>query len=213
MKKYFIAGTDTEVGKTYVTCLICNYLKKKGFKVGTLKPIESGVENNPTPDFKKIALASGDIEKPIYILKKPLAPYISAKLDNIEISIERIIKFYENDIKNTYDYYFIEGAGGLFVPITKNYLYIDLIKMFNCEVILVARTNLGTVNHTLLSIEALEKRKIPIKGIILNEIFETDEFMLKNNIEMIEHFSKHKVLTVIRKNQDKLTNNLKNGII
>ncbi len=205
MKRFFVAGTDTEVGKTYVTCLICEYFKNKGYKVGALKPVESGVKYLENPDYKRIAKASGDKEKPIYTLTEPLAPYIAAKIDNVKIDKRKIIDFYKmNTSKENYDYYFIEGAGGLFVPLTENLLYIDLIKEFNCEVILVARTNLGTVNHTLLSIEALEKRSIPIKGIILNEVFETDKKMIEENKNMIEKFSGFKVLTVIRKNQEKI---------
>ncbi len=205
MKRFFVAGTDTEVGKTYVTCLICEYFKNKGYKVGALKPVESGVKYLENPDYKRIAKASGDNEKCIYTLSEPLAPYIAAKIDNVVIDKEEILNFYNSNImKGTYDYYFVEGAGGLFVPLTENLLYIDLIKEFNCEVILVARTNLGTVNHTLLSIEALEKRSISIKGIILNEVFETDKKMIEENKNMIEKFSGFKVLTVIKKNQEKI---------
>ena len=163
MKVYFITGTDTEIGKTYVTCLLCNYFKKKGFKVGAFKPVESGVKFSKIPDYKKIAYASGDKEKSVYLLNEPLAPMIAAMLDKVIIKEEEILNFYFNDLKsNSYDYYFIEGAGGLMVPLNDKLLYIDLIKKFNCEVILIARTNLGTVNHTLLSIEALKKRNISI---------------------------------------------------
>ncbi len=198
MKVYFMTGTDTEIGKTYATCLLCSYLKNKNFKVGALKPIESGIKENPFPDYIKIAKASGDKEKPIYTLSKPLAPLIAAKKDGITIDIEKIINFYLNDINlNQYDYYFIEGAGGLFVPITPELLYIDIIKYFNCEIILVARTNLGTVNHTLLSIEALEKRDLKLKGIILNEVIPTPEEMIKENVFMIEKYSSYKVLKII----------------
>ena len=205
MKKFFIAGTDTEVGKTYVTCLICKYFKSKGYKVGALKPVESGVKYLDNPDYKRIAKASGDKEKRLYTLSEPLAPYIAAKIDNVVIEKEKILNFYNTDImKKTYDYYFIEGAGGLFVPLNDNLLYIDLIKEFNSNVILIARTNLGTVNHTLLSIEALEKRDIKIKGIILNEVFKTDRKMIEDNKNMIEKFSGCKVLTVIRKNQKEI---------
>ena len=205
MKKYFIAGTDTEVGKTYVSCLISEFLKNNGYSIGTLKPIETGLKYLEEPDFKKISKASGDREKIVYGLSEPLAPLIAAEIDKIKINKNKILNFFNKDISShKYDYYLIEGAGGLFVPLTENLLYIDLINEFNCEVILVARTNLGTVNHTLLSIEALKRRNIGIKGIILNEIVETDEFMIKNNVRMIEKFSGCKVLSIIKKNQKKI---------
>ena len=203
--KYFIAGTDTGVGKTYVTVLLSKYFKEKGYKVGVFKPVESGISSSIKPDYKLIAEAAGDIEKPFYNLSEPLAPYIAAKYDNISIDIDKIIDFVKNDSVK-YQVYLIEGAGGLFVPITGNILLIDLIAKIGFQVILVARTNLGTVNHTLLSVEALEKRKIKIKDIFLNEVVKTSNKAVEENKSMIEKFSKYKINNVIYQNGNNVVN-------
>jgi dethiobiotin synthetase len=194
MKKFFITGTDTEVGKTFVASLFCKYLVDSGEKVGVFKPIESGVKNNPSPDFKILAKYANDRVKPLYTFGKPLAPMIASKIDGIEIDIRKVVSFIENDIKkHNYNIYVVEGAGGLFVPLTKKIMIIDLIKILDFEVILVARTNLGTVNHTLLSVEALRNRQIKINTIILNEIFKTPQEQIRDNISMIEMFGNIKV--------------------
>jgi dethiobiotin synthetase len=195
-QKYFVTGTDTGVGKTYVTSLLAEHLKEAGKKVGVFKPIESGVESEHTPDYKILAQAAADVEKPFYTFKKPLAPLIASKMDNIEIDIKKIKNFIEKDEKK-YDIYFVEGAGGLFVPINEKYMIIDLIQMLDFEVIIVGRTSLGTVNHTLLTVEALEKRGVKIKGIILNEIVETSDKEIEDNINMIESFGKKKVIAKV----------------
>ena len=199
--KFFVAGTDTEVGKTYVSVLLAKFFRKKGLKVGAFKPVESGVENNPEPDYIKIAKAAGDVEKPFYTLSKPIAPFFAAKYDNIDINIDKIIEFAKKD-SDKYDVYIVEGAGGLFVPVAENEMIIDIIEKLGFNVILVGRTNLGTVNHTLLSIEALERRKIIIKDIILNEVIKTGLKAIEENVQMIEMFSCYKVNTVVRNSMD-----------
>ena len=201
--KYFVTGTDTGVGKTFVTVLLAEYFRKLNYKVGTFKPVESGILENSRPDFELLANASGDSHKILYKLRKPLAPLIAAKIDGIEIDIDKIVNFAKEDSKN-YDIYFVEGAGGLFVPITENCLIIDVIKSLGFEVILVARTSLGTVNHTLLSIEALQKGEIKINQIILNEVVKTSKEEIEQNIFMIEKFSRIKVKKVIFREQKSL---------
>ncbi len=200
---YFITGTDTGVGKTFVTVLLIKFLKKQGYKVGAFKPIESGIEENSCPDFQQLMNASNSKEKILYKLSKPLAPLIAANIDNVKIDIDKIINFAKNDAKN-FDIYFVEGAGGLFVPITENFLIIDLIKKLNFEVILICRTNLGTVNHTLMSIETLNQRNIKIAQIILNEVISTPKEEIEQNIYMIEKFSKMKISGVIYRGQKEI---------
>ncbi len=199
--KYFVTGTDTEVGKTYVTVFLLNYFRKLGWKVGAFKPVESGVSETTISDFQLLSDATGENAKTLYKLEKPLAPYIAAMEDGVEIDIEKIVDFAKKDALN-YDIYFVEGAGGLMVPVTEEILMIDIIKKIGFEVILVARTNLGTVNHTLLSIEALQNRGIKINQVILNEIIKTPLENIKQNIEMIEKFSNVKVGKVIRFNEN-----------
>ncbi len=209
IKKYFVTGTDTEVGKTYVSALICKYFIAKGKKVGVFKPVESGMENNPEPDFKILAKAAQDREKPFYTFKKPLAPFIAAMLEGGSIKIEKILEFITEDIeRNDYDIYIVEGAGGLFVPVSKNAMMIDILEMTGFKAILVGRTNLGTVNHTLMSVEALRRRGVDISSVILNEVIETDSKEIKDNIKMIEQFGNIKVDAVVRRNETEIRTNI-----
>ncbi len=204
-KKYFITGTDTEVGKTYILSLICKRFVRLGKRVGVFKPVESGLKNNPSPDFKLLAKAADDKEKPLYVFKEPLAPLIASSVENVKIDKSKILSFINKDLdENNYDIYFIEGAGGLFVPLSEKTMIIDLIKSLDYEVILVARAGLGTVNHTLLSIEALKSRGIKIKSIILNEVIETSRKQIKNNAKMIEDFGNIKVNAIVYKNDNSI---------
>lgn len=150
----FIAGTDTDIGKTLVSSWLCLHT---GFSY--FKPIQSGCTHET--DSEIVARLSGSKVYPeAYRLKEPLSPHQAAKLEHVEIDmlsielpeIERII---------------VEGAGGLMVPINQKYLVIDLIKHLKLPVVLVAKSGLGTINHTLLSMEALRRRNIALHGVIL----------------------------------------------
>lgn len=151
--KVFVTGTDTEVGKTLVCRWIC---ANTGFPYW--KPIQSGsmasVDSNSLRDITKVY-------PEIYSFKAFETPYLAAKLENTQIDLTRIKL---PDSKHLV----IEGAGGVFVNLNESEFIIDLIKMLHCSVLVVARSGLGTINHTLLTIRALKEFEIPILGIILN---------------------------------------------
>lgn len=159
MKKYFVTGIGTEVGKT-----ICSAMLVEKLKADYWKPIQAGdLENSDT--FKIKNLVSNTISKfhqESYCLTQPFSPHYAAQLDDIEIDL--------NNIKTpvTNNNLIIEGAGGLMVPINKKDLMIDLIRKLNFEVMLISRNYLGSINHTLLSAEALKNRGIKVRGIIFN---------------------------------------------
>lgn len=159
MKNIVIAGTDTGVGKTLCSALLMSALQGTYFK-----PIQSGCrEDNDTNTVKNLSeLSEEHFLKEKYLLKEPLSPHIAAEIDKIEIDLNELKlpkEFKHNPL-------IIELAGGLMVPVTRNKLFIDLLPKFNAEVILCARSGLGTINHTLLSIEALKTRNIPIAGLV-----------------------------------------------
>ena len=159
LKNIIIAGTDTNIGKTICSTLLMSVLN------GTyLKPIQSGSkEDNDTKTVKKISgLAEEHFLNEIYLLKEPLSPHQAAESDNIIIDEEKL--FLPKNI--TFKPLIVELAGGLMVPINRQKLMIDIIKNWNAKVILCARTSLGTINHTLLSIEALKSRNIDLAGIV-----------------------------------------------
>jgi dethiobiotin synthetase len=195
---FWIVGTDTNVGKTLVTSYFMQYFQTKGFTIIPYKPVQTGVimENDvkePVSDsefyklFSKEVLIDEHINS--YSFKEPASPHYAAQLEEKEID-ENVILQHIHLLKNTYDYVICEGAGGLYVPINaeRNYHLLDLIKQSELPVILTARTKLGTINHTLLSIDVLKANHIPIIGIVFNS-YEGTELEL-DNMRTISHITK-----------------------
>ncbi len=168
-KVIFITGTDTGVGKTFVAIRLAQELLENGIRVGVMKPISCGPakENDALLYKKKLKLKDPlNVINPVS-LKSPLAPYVAAWIEGKTINMKKIFAAVKK-LKAKYDVLLIEGVGGAMAPIKKNYFVADLIKDLKVPAIIVARAGLGTINHTLLTIEALKKRKIKISGIILN---------------------------------------------
>lgn len=158
-KKYFVTGIGTEIGKTITSAVLVEYLQADYWK-----PIQSG-DLHQSDSLKVKALISNIKTKfhpEAYRLTQPFSPHYSAKLDGVHIDLNKI------EIPETANHLIVEGAGGLLVPLNEEHLIIDLIKKLALEVILVSKNYLGSINHTLLSVEALRSRNIPVKGIIFN---------------------------------------------
>jgi dethiobiotin synthetase len=166
MRSLFITATGTNVGKTHTTLKLIESFAKKGIKVGAFKPIETGVEGEPldakalleacqkvNPDFAD--LTPTDITT--YTFSLPAAPFCADTKQ--EIKLDKIWEKYE-ELSKLCDLLLVEGAGGLMVPVTKEYMMIDLAKELNCPVLLVTPSRLGCINDTLLSQEALKSRDI-----------------------------------------------------
>jgi dethiobiotin synthase len=188
--KVFVTGTDTDVGKTIVSSLLV-----KAWKAKYWKPIQTGLESDPgdTRIVQELTLFPNEyFMKPSVELLKPLSPWRAgiqesiARIDVRDICLPE--KF--DDAKETL---IIEGAGGLYVPINESTMMGDLICELNTPVILVGRSGLGTINHTLLSIEYLKRNKLTCIGIILNGELNSD------NVETIETLTGTKVIAQIPK--------------
>jgi dethiobiotin synthetase len=197
MRVFFITGTDTNVGKTFVSSLIINGLKYYGKKTGYLKPIETGVKLNLDGTKKYIdsffVKKQSDINESLeeicpLTFEYPLSPYAASKFENKSICIKEILySFYE--LKNNYDILIVEGAGGMLVPLKKGHYMIDLAKYMDAEVIIVGRAGLGMLNHTLLSINYAKNNDIKLAGIIINNAKnEKDESVLSNK-EVLREFT------------------------
>ena len=160
-KTYFVTGIGTEIGKTISSAVLVEKLKADYWK-----PIQAGdLDNSDT--LKVQNLISNSVSKfhpEVYRLTQPFSPHYAAELDGVDIDLNKII------IPQTINNLIIEGAGGLMVPINRKDLMIDLIKKLDVEVILISKNYLGSINHTLLSIEALKSRNINVKGIIFNGV-------------------------------------------
>ncbi len=176
MKKiYFVTATNTDVGKSYACEVLLKKFAKKNKKVGYFKPIETGVKIVPLDGNRLLKIVQSlnqnfnfSLNEVVpYQFQLPAAPFI-AKRDE-KISINKIINQAKKILKQC-DILIVEGAGGLMVPIKKDYFMIDLIKKFqkefNTETILIAPSNLGSINDTLLSQRALENYKIKYKWYI-----------------------------------------------
>jgi len=169
MPGVFITGTDTGVGKTHITYLLAKELLAEGLDVGVMKPISAGsLKDNDAVFLKKELNLSDPLEliNPVRI-KKPLAPYAANLNSRGKVALKKIFSAYKQ-LSKKHKLVLVEGVGGALVPINKNYFVADLIKELGIPAIIVARAGLGTINHTLLTLEALATRKIPILGIILN---------------------------------------------
>lgn len=186
MKSFFITGIGTNVGKTIASSILVEALKADYWK-----PIQAGELDN-TDAMKIRSLVSNTksvIHPETYRLSKAMSPHAAAHADKIEINIKKII------LPETVNSLIIEGAGGLMVPLNSESLVIDLIKKFKTEVILVSNNYLGSINHTLLSIEALKSRNIPIAGIIFNgkSNIQSEEFILKHSgLKCLLHIEEEK---------------------
>ena len=168
----FITGNDTNIGKTFVTALLTDCLSEKYKSIAVVKPIESGVNSRNKSDLDLIkALNKHNLDKldffNFYSFKQPLAPLTASILAKTNIKKEQITKNIHK-LSKLYDLVIVEGAGGLRVPIGKNFEVIDLISALKARTILVVLPFLGTINHTLLSVEALKRRKIKLEGVVIN---------------------------------------------
>ena len=195
-KSLFITATDTGVGKTTVSYALAKLLKEKGLKIAYFKPVETGADPIPEDSTLLSNLTGQPIDEVVlYTFKNPVAPYVATLMENKEIDIDKIIKHY-NYLIQKYDFVIVEGAGGVLVPIIENYTYRELIKDLNIPVLLVSRANLGTINHTLLTLSVLKDAKVI--GIVMNG-FTGKDISEEKNPEIVERFSKIKVLAKCNK--------------
>jgi dethiobiotin synthetase len=169
----FITGTDTGVGKTLVTAALALHLKKRGLTVGVMKPIETGVsagrETRSDAARLRSIIESEETFGAIcpYSFELPVAPLAAAQTTRQVINPETIRKVYRL-LSSRYDYTVVEGIGGVLVPITTKISVADLIKQLRLPAIVVGRSELGGINHALLTIEALRRKHIDIIALVLN---------------------------------------------
>ena len=175
MHSFFITGTDTNIGKTAITCSLIAKCIEEGFRAGGMKPVAAGchIENGYmiSDDVKKIIEVSNvDLNiKEInpYSFELPIAPHISFKSNEIDI---HLIKKYLRSFENKMDYLFIEGVGGYAVPLTETFTTADLVENLDIPVILAVGMKLGCINHALLTVESILNKKQKLCGWVANRI-------------------------------------------
>ncbi len=170
-KAVFITGTDTGVGKTAVTAALAALLSEKGLVTGVIKPFQTGTDLEGLSDAEFIYKFLGRdcvlSEVSPCRLKAPLSPYRAAAIEGVDIPLRDIIE-HTRDYISRNDITLVEGAGGLCVPVTGNYMMADLAVDLDAPMVIVARPGLGTLNHTALSLEYAMQRGAQVLGVVIN---------------------------------------------
>jgi dethiobiotin synthetase len=202
LKGLFISGTDTGVGKTVVTAAILAWLRQQGLKPGAMKPIETGVDgecSSPANSDALFLMECGGIEDTLaeicpIRLKPAASPYQAALIENRILHPGTILSAYEK-LSDRYDWMLVEGIGGVRVPIARDYEVVDLMRDLDLPVVVVARTKLGTLNHTLMTLDTLKQNSISVKGVVFSRTDpEIPDAIEQDQPRLIEELSGTRVL-------------------
>ena len=214
-KALFITGTGTDVGKTYVTGLIVRKLRQAGLNGGYYKAALSGaicdkdgvLQPGDALYVRCVAEMDESVENLVtYVYPEAVSPHLAAKMNHRPIDFDRVKSDFER-AKSRYDYLTMEGSGGIICPLRwdnqQHMLLDDLVKRLHLGVLIVADAGLGTINSTVLTIEHLRAREIPVRGIIFNKYIPRD-IMQDNNASMIEEMTGVKILAYVKKGDTEL---------
>lgn len=177
MNAYFVTGTDTGVGKTTVSCALLAAAAQSGLRAIGMKPAESGCQRSPQgdliPDDARRLLAASNIELTLdeiclYRFAAPLAPAVAAQRTHTPIEVDQIGRMFNEIRQHQPDLTLVEGAGGLLVPFAENVLAADIASLLDLPLLVVARPGLGTINHTLLTLESARNRGLTMAGFIFS---------------------------------------------
>jgi len=187
-KSIFVVGTDTEVGKTIITGLLFEYLLKEGLSVITQKWLQTGRDSDVTLHNQIANYQVDEFRRARcpYHFKLPASPHLSAALEKKAID-PRIIKHAYSILYKKFSFVLVEGIGGALVPFNQKNLVIDIAKDLKMPVLIVAQNKLGVINHLLLTIEALKKRKMKIIGVVFNGSPEKHEKIILQDNPRIVH--------------------------
>ena len=199
LKSLFITGTDTDVGKTYITAGLAITLRKMSIDVGVMKPFAAGVAQKKgyKSEDVEILSKSAQTHDPENLVNPqffpiPASPYTAWKKLKIKPKIPLVLSSFKK-LSDMHEMVLVEGVGGILTPILKDYYVTNLIKDMKIPTIIVTRSKVGTVNHTLMTVKMCEKYKIPIKGIIINN-FDNDGYPINQLKKDLEDLTKVKVL-------------------
>lgn len=173
MKGAFITATGTGVGKTWLASALASACVQRGKRVAAIKPMETGVDPEAL-DALALARACGDASLAnadgLYRAKEPLAPYAIEKRGGPSVGSLRALAKRVRDLGADADYSIVEGVGGVLVPLNREQTVADFAALLDLQTVLVARNELGVLSYTLSAVEALRKRKISVRAIVLNHV-------------------------------------------
>ena len=199
----FITATDTDVGKTFVTAGLAAIMQSLGYRAGVFKPIQSGAISKNSflvaPDLAFVKKVDPYINTmSSYVLKASVAPALAAELDNVKIEMDVIKKNYM-ELAAKCDTVIVEGAGGITTPCAPQMIMSDIIKALNLPVVIVAKPDLGTINHVILTVNHARAQGIDIAGVIINKYpGETNDMAIKTAPRLIEEYSDVKVVGIVK---------------
>lgn len=199
--KCFVTGTDTGVGKTYVTALLTRALRQAGLDTVALKPLCCG----PREDVDALCAASDgeltpDETNPVW-LAAPTAPLVAARLENTAVDLPALGRWFDG-IASTRNSLLVEGVGGWLVPVADGSTSADLAEMFGLPVLVVVANKLGCLNHTLLTLESIRARALPCAGLILNNLSTETSAATETNRQILTEFCDVPILFEIGPGQD-----------
>ena len=195
MKSFFVSGSDTDVGKTWITAGLARAILNMGIDVGVMKPFAAGTaqETGYKSEDVQILANAAKVNDPEDLINPQFfpihaSPYTAIKIANIleKVNVDFVLQN-SKKLSELHDCILVEGMGGMMTPILKNYFITNLINDLNLETILVTRNRIGTLNHTIMTCQMAKKSGIRIKGIIINEI-DLDGYaidVLKDDLEDI----------------------------
>jgi dethiobiotin synthetase len=183
---YLVTGTDTGVGKTFITCGLIQAARALGKRWVGMKPFCTG----DLGDVEKITAANGyflpqNRVNPAWF-RAPLAPYAAAMVENRVVDVQAVKETYFALAKE-FETVLVEGAGGFLVPILNHYDFRDLAVEWELGIVLVVANRLGTINHALLTVEAIKTRGLPLRAVILNQVDESESLAQQTNPDMLAH--------------------------
>lgn len=208
MSAIFVAGTDTNVGKTHVCGLLLDFLRKNGSDAGYQKWVATGPEFPPADLAECLRMAGLPLEpalvssQVVYHFALPASPHLAAEQAG-EIVDPDLIRVRYQEMRARHELLIVEGVGGLMVPLNRELLLVDLLKELRIPALVVAKSGLGTINHTLLSLEALRRRDIPVLGVVFSDATdEEDEQLVADNMRTIAAMGRVQVLGRLRRCPD-----------
>lgn len=192
-KGIFITGTDTGVGKTVIAGAIVRVLKRKGLKVGVMKPVETGCTKEGDvliPSDGEFLKYMADLDISIneitpYRFETPVAPLVASEVEGRYINPEKILEAYKT-LTRKFDFVIVEGIGGLMVPINEGLFVADLVSYMGIPLVIVSINKLGTINHTFLTVDSARSKGLDIKGLIVNDMRQGDDISADSNISVIK---------------------------
>lgn len=203
MKSYFVTGTDTGVGKTAITAALAASLRRRGIDVGVMKPIASGVPQKTGFKSSDVALLheaakvndKEEMINPVF-LPVPTSPYDATKVLNLNIDMKMVLEKFHH-LLNTHQMLLVEGIGGIMTPITRSFFVADMIKEMKLETIIVTRSTLGTLNHTVMTLGMCKEYGIAVKGMIINYFDEKGSLAERNAPSTLHEITGLPILGII----------------